>query len=65
MKPHLAGYSFATACRLTTGGRLQQLFFGADCKLFVPSAQKDARLENARLGRGANQGATDDLNLRE
>jgi nitrogen regulatory protein P-II 2 len=40
------------------------LFFGSACKLFVPFAQKDARLEIARTGPGANQGPTDCSNSR-
>jgi nitrogen regulatory protein P-II 2 len=48
----LADYPAASRQRLPSAAAKQQLFFGSGCKLFVPFAQKDAR-----LARSTNQGA--------
>jgi hypothetical protein len=48
MKPHLGGLS-RCLYREATGGKPQQLLFRASLQLFVPFAQKDARLAFAQI----------------
>jgi hypothetical protein len=40
----LADHAAASTGRLESGAAPRQLFFGRACKLFVPFAQKDAKL---------------------
>jgi hypothetical protein len=45
----LADYADARTGRLASRGELRQLFFTLASQVFVPFAQKDARLEDARF----------------
>jgi nitrogen regulatory protein P-II 2 len=55
----LADYPGATARKAIERGLDSAIVFRPRLQLFVPFAQKDARLEDARLAGDANQGATD------
>jgi hypothetical protein len=57
-KPDFGGLSPCLYRQATQRERVAAIVFRPDLQLFVPFAQKDARLEDARLAWRANQGAT-------